>query len=236
MLEIRMAAAKTNKYAVREGGDTVEAVERPRGGISVVMADGQGSGRAAKVISNMVTSKAITMLKEGARDGAAARATHDYLYAFRHGQVSATLNILTADLATRSIVISRNSHCPALVLNNGEMAVIDDPSVPIGVHARTKPSIKELEALPGLRVIVFTDGIMHAGRRFGCQIDLQATILDRAVDRSLDCERLARELLETAIALDQGRPEDDMSIVVMAVVESGEEEAIREMAIRIPLV
>ncbi|MCL5256853.1 MAG: serine/threonine-protein phosphatase [Chloroflexi bacterium] len=235
MLEIRVAAAKANRYAVQEGGDTIEVIERPRGGISVVMADGQGSGRAAKVISNMVTSKAITMLKEGARDGAAARATHDYLHAFRHGQVSATLNLLSADLSTKSIVVSRNSHCPALVLHEGQIATIDDPSDPIGIHHRTKPAITELEAQRGLCVIVFTDGIMHAGRSYGRQIDLPASILDLVAKDSPDCEGLAKELLKLAIALDQGRPADDMSIVVMAVVESGEEDTIREMSVRIPL-
>ncbi len=42
-LKIDVAVAKTNKYASRESGDTVEIVERPGGGISVILADGQGS-------------------------------------------------------------------------------------------------------------------------------------------------------------------------------------------------
>ena len=50
-LKIDVAVVKTNKYASRESGDTVEIVERPGGGISVIMADGQGSGRAAKTLS-----------------------------------------------------------------------------------------------------------------------------------------------------------------------------------------
>ncbi|MCB0097143.1 MAG: hypothetical protein KDE46_15545, partial [Caldilineaceae bacterium] len=69
-LEIQIAVAKVNKYATSESGDTVEVVERPRGGMSIVMADGQRSGRSAKAISNIVVRKAIALLAEGVRDGA----------------------------------------------------------------------------------------------------------------------------------------------------------------------
>ena len=78
-LELQVGVAKVSKYAVSESGDTLEVTERPHGGLSLVLADGQQSGRAAKVISSLVARKAITLLAEGVRDGAAARATHDYL-------------------------------------------------------------------------------------------------------------------------------------------------------------
>src|SRR5437762_2618786 len=115
MLDIQLAVAKTNKYASRESGDTIEVVERPHGGFSIVLADGQGSGRAAKNLSHLVTNKAISLIKDGARDGAVARSVHDYLYAYRGGKVSATLVIVTVDLSTNSLVLSRNSHCPILL-------------------------------------------------------------------------------------------------------------------------
>ena len=61
-LDIQVAAAKTAKYATSESGDTLEIVERPRGGLSLVLADGQRSGKAAKAISNIVARKAIALL------------------------------------------------------------------------------------------------------------------------------------------------------------------------------
>src|SRR4051812_27831511 len=116
MLDIQIAAAKTNKYASRESGDTVEVVERPGGGFTAVLADGQGSGRAAKTISQLVSARAVALLKDGARDGSVARAVHDALYTQRGGQVSAELTLLSVDLASRTVVLTRNSHCPALII------------------------------------------------------------------------------------------------------------------------
>jgi hypothetical protein len=73
-MEVQIAVAKVNKYASSESGDTLEVVERPKGGLSVVLADGQTSGRGAKAVSMMVVRKVISLLAEGVRDGAAARA------------------------------------------------------------------------------------------------------------------------------------------------------------------
>ncbi len=120
-MELNIAAAKVNKYAVSESGDTLEVVERPGGGISVVLADGQRSGLHAKRISSMVVRKVISLLAEGVRDGAAARAASDYLFHQRGGKVMATLNILSADLSTESLVITRNNPAPVYIFTNGEL-------------------------------------------------------------------------------------------------------------------
>jgi hypothetical protein len=112
-MELTVGVAKVSKWAVRESGDTLEVIERPHGGLSLVLADGQGSGQAAKDLSNLVAKKAIGLLADGVRDGAVARAVHDFLFHYRHGQVSATLNIVSADLVSRTLVVSRNNPCPA---------------------------------------------------------------------------------------------------------------------------
>ena len=57
-LTLELAVAKVGKYATNESGDTVEVVERPHGGLSVVIVDGQRSGKSAKAISNIVARKA----------------------------------------------------------------------------------------------------------------------------------------------------------------------------------
>ena len=63
-MEVQVAAAKVGKYATSESGDTLEMIERPLGGVSFVLADGQSSGRGAKRISNLAARKAISLLAE----------------------------------------------------------------------------------------------------------------------------------------------------------------------------
>jgi serine phosphatase RsbU (regulator of sigma subunit) len=160
-LEVQTAIVKVNKYAVSESGDTVEVVERPHGGLSVVVVDGQRSGKSAKAISNIVVRKAISLLADGVRDGAVARATHDYLRTERGGRVSAELSIVSVDLVTNTLVISRNARCPVLLRINDALRWLDEPAEAVGIYRHTKPSITELALTPLTTVIVFTDGILN---------------------------------------------------------------------------
>jgi len=235
MLEVQVAAAKVGKWATRESGDTLEMVERPHGGLSFVLADGQHSGRAAKRISNVVARKAISLLAEGVRDGAVARAAHDYLYTYRGGKVSATLNIVSVDLLTHTLVLSRNSPCPMLVVRPGEpIRVLDAPSRPVGIYRGTKPVITELPLEAGTTVVVYTDGLETAGQRYGEPMDVVGA-LQALLDQGADAQAIADGLLAQAVALDRGRPADDISVLVLQIVpRQGEDEA-RRLTVRLPL-
>ncbi len=238
-LELQVAVAKVAKYAVSESGDTVEVIERPHGGLSMVLVDGQRSGKSAKAISNIVTRKAVSLLADGVRDGATARAAHDYLRTMRGGQVLATLNIVSVDLGTRTIVISRNSHCPVIVLHGEENRVqlLDAPSRPIGVHRSTRPVITELPIRPGLQIVVFTDGILSAGQRYGQDLDAVEFVREQSgrCDGQNCARMLADGLLGRAVELDQGRPSDDISVVVFSVVAQERPDGVRRMSVRFPI-
>jgi serine phosphatase RsbU (regulator of sigma subunit) len=238
-LEIQVAVAKVSKYAVSESGDTVELIERPHGGLSLVLVDGQRSGRSAKAISNSVARKAVSLLADGVRDGAAARAAHDYLRTLRAGQVSATLNILSADLVTRTVVLSRNSHCPIVVVHGPELELrlLDDPSEAIGIHPRTRPVITELPIEAGLHVVVFTDGVLTAGERYGEQMDVPAFVREALGDHCGDgcAQALADGLLARAVELERGRPGDDVSVVVVSVVQRQAADEVRRVSVRFPI-
>lgn len=238
-LELQVAVAKVSKYAVSESGDTVELIERPHGGLSLVLVDGQRSGKSAKAISNIVARKAVSLLADGVRDGAAARAAHDYLRTLRGGQVSATLNIVSVDLGTRTIVISRNSHCPVLVMQvgTGDLRVLDEPSQAIGIHSRTRPVITEIPIVQDLHVVVYTDGVLSAGERYGQRLDAPTFLQEQfSLCSSESCARsVADALLARSVELDRGRPGDDVSVLVVSVVARHQPDDIRRLSVRFPI-
>jgi len=232
--EIQIAVAKTHKYASRESGDTVELVERPAGGLSVVLVDGQGKGQAAKTLSLLVSAKAVALLKDGARDGAVARVVHDYLHTFRQGRVSATLEILSVDLVTRTVVSSRNSATPILIRQGEEYELRPSRSESIGIRRHTKPAIDEFAAEPGLRVALFSDGIIHAGDRYGQPFDPLAFARERLVG-PLTAQALVDAILAEALAADRGRAEDDMTAVTLTLGPRGEYPPVRRLEMVVPL-
>lgn len=233
-MEVRIAAAKTHKYAVSESGDSLEVTERPKGGISVILADGQGSGRSARLNSCAVTARCVSLISDGARDGAVARAVNDVLFASRGGKVSAELLIVSVDLASNELLISRNSACPVLVMTNGQVAALPGESGPIGVHEQTKPLIDALPLSADTTIVGFSDGIWLAGRYLGQQWGLRE--LEQLLRADGGSPRLLVDnILGEALARDQGRPRDDMSVFALTVQPREGQDKIRTLDLNFPI-
>jgi serine phosphatase RsbU (regulator of sigma subunit) len=233
-MEVQIAVAKTNKYAVSESGDTFEVVERPNGGLSVVLSDGQTSGRGAKAVSNMVVRKVISLLAEGVRDGAAARAASDYLYTEKNGKVSATLNIFSIDFVTKTLVISRNNPTPVFLSDQEKLTTLSGVSQVIGTNRNIRPAISEVPIVNCLTAVMLTDGLYAAGDRFGKQMDIRTELESLLEDEDPSSQYIADTLLNQAIRLDDGRPNDDMSIVVLRVSGRSTDD-IRRMLVSLPV-
>jgi serine phosphatase RsbU (regulator of sigma subunit) len=233
-MEVQIAISKIKKYATSSSGDTAEVIERPNGGMSVVLADGQSSGKGAKWVSSLVVRKVIQFLADGVRDGAAARAASDALFTERGGRVSATLNILSADLQTGTLVITRNNPSPVVISYNDQIKMLTEDSSSVGLKRDTRPMISEIPLEPGLSVVVFTDGLVHAGSYFGDSMDIGTCVKVELEGENPSPSHIADSLINHALKLDRGMPKDDISIVVMRVVNSGND-MIRRMSVQLPV-
>lgn len=233
-MEVQIAAAKVNKYASAESGDTLEAVERPNGGLSVVLADGQTSGRGAKAVSMMVVRKVIGLLAEGVRDGAAARAASDALYTEKQGKVICTLNIVSVDLHSSTIVLTRNNPASIFVGRGDQTDCLSGESIPLGTSRDVRPVITEIEIETGLTIVIYTDGLTHAGERRGQPMDVCEVARSLLEEQDSTPQELADGLLEYAVKLDDNRPADDVSVLVLKVVPRLGDD-VRRMGIRLPI-
>jgi len=233
-MEVQIAVAKINKYASPESGDTLEVTERPNGGLSVVLADGQTSGRGAKAVSMLVVRKVISLLAEGVRDGAAARAASDALYTEKSGKVSCTLNIASIDLESNTVVLSRNNPSPIFICREDQVDCIDAESSPLGIRRDIRPIITEVEVEPGLTIVMYTDGLTHAGKRRGRPMDVCNAIQAMLEDQDPSPQELADALLAHAVNLDESHPADDISVVVLKVTTKNGDD-VRRMSVRLPI-
>jgi serine phosphatase RsbU (regulator of sigma subunit) len=119
-----------------------------------------------------------------------------------------------------------------------EICAFDDESNPIGLYRDTRPLISEVPLEPGLIVVLFTDGLVHAGSRTGEYLDIK-TFLQSLIDDDVDEEEtnpqdIADSLLAHAVQLDQGRPVDDITVVAISVT-SRMSDSVRRMSVHLPL-
>jgi len=232
-VQVQIAINKTNKFGQSQGGDTAEIVERPRGGISLVLVDGQGSGQGAKRISSLVVNKAVTMIGDGARDGAVARAVHDYLYTMRHGKVSATLTILSVDTTSGILLITRNCNTPVIIsYPGGAVQILDKTVPPIGVHPLLRPDIQQVELKENIRVAAFTDGIFNAGSEESGVLTFLKTGLQKG---EISLQQLGQELFKKALDLEKKRPRDDMTLALLGLEPGPEDHKARSFFLSLPL-
>ncbi len=212
-MQVNIAINKISKFGKSDGGDTVEVVERPRGGISIVLSDGQGSGAGAKRISSLVVSKAVSLIGDGTRDGAVARAVHDYLFTLRYGKVSATLSIVSIDQGSGTLVISRNSDTPVIVAGMEQGTIIlEDESPNIGIKNMIRPDINQFSLISGIRVALFSDGLLQAGGNSANIIHWLKRILE---EKESLLQEKGEKIFAEVLQLEKLKPRDDITLSLL---------------------
>jgi len=234
-MKFTVAVVKTSKYAVSTSGDSAEVVERPLGGLSALVVDGQGSGTSAKILSTALAGRASGLINDGIRDGAVARAVHDWLFAQKHGRVSATLSIISFATDTNTLVITQSGNCPVYVFSPRMFQSFDSPTDPLGFYHFSRPQVNQVDLEPGLLAVTFSDGVMHAGRRQGETLDSKAWYakIGKLYNSGIAPGIMAENILQDALSLDQNRPNDDMTVVVMAILDSPVD-GIRRLQVEFP--
>jgi serine phosphatase RsbU (regulator of sigma subunit) len=182
----------------------------------------------------MVVRKVIGLLAEGVRDGAAARAASDALFTDKQGKVISTLNIASLDLSSGTIVLTRNNPSPIFVCRGEQIDSIEEESIPLGTSRNVRPLITEIGIEPGLIIVIYTDGLTHAGKRRGMPMDVGATIRSILEDQDPGPQALADALLAAAVSLDENRPADDISVLVLKVTARVGDD-VRRMSVRLPI-
>lgn len=233
-MEIKIAIVKIDKHGSNNSGDTVEMIERPNGGISIVMADGQIHQRSSKAISTLVSHRVVDQISEGMRDGASIRTAASQIYTDYHGSIAANLWVISADLQTNTIIVSRNNPFPVFLISEETVDCLISESEPLGSRLDVSPTIIELPIKPEMTIVAFSDGVLYAGRNNQQSMDICTTIEAFVEEQEPTAKEIAEFLLNRAIRLDDGKPQDDMSIIVLQ-VSSRPSDTIRRMSISLPL-
>ena len=233
-MELIIAVAKRNKFISQGSGDTVEVIERPYGGLSVVLADGNLNGFSQKSISTEVVHKVINCISERLNDGTSVSNTSNYLFAKYSGKATSELNILSYDLNSNTIVVSRNSASPVVIVTDERVSYLSSERVVIGSSSHCKASITEFAITPGTSIIMLSDGIINAGKVNGLEFNLNALITSLFEDQEPSAREIVDFLLSQAARMDQDQPEDDMCVVTMQIIAS-DSEPIRRIEVKLPI-
>ncbi len=216
-MEIQAAIAKIDRYSSDEEGNKVEIIERPNGGISIVMAEGKLSGSRSKGVTMKAVHAMLNLIAEGVPDGASSRVVLQRIRDEHRERAEVNISIISCDLLSKTIVITKNNPVPVLIYEGGESRFLpleEDPE-----SHRYDPVVYQFEFQLGQTFILITEGVQNAGVYNENKIDL-LTALGSIYDDDSDevsVQDVADNLLKQAIGHDSGRPRDDMTVVVLKV-------------------
>jgi hypothetical protein len=233
-MEIEVAISKISKLGNAESGDTIEIVERPNGGLSIVMAEVVSQVLDKKAISSAIVRKVIAWIGEGIRDGAAARAASDFLFTEHKGQLSACLNIISFDRQTDTIVVTRNNPTPVFIYQEDDLNCLSGQSQCIGTSMNIRPVISEIPLIPNTLLVLYSTGIEHSEKNMEKDFDICMLIRSLLEDQEPTADEIANTLLTDSIRMHQNSPKEDMSVVA-ALITHKEESRIRKMSVNYPL-
>lgn len=233
-MEIQIAIAKIDKFASTKSGDTVEIIERLNKGISVILADGKLNGQGSKSISTIIVHKIISQITEGIPDGAAAVNASRFIYREYNGKASAGLNIISCDMDTDTILLTRCSAVPVALYRDGKVNCFISDVKALGDREEVQPSIYQIPLESDTSIILITDGVFNAGANLNQSLDFCTTLDALFEEQEPTAREIAEFMLNQAISLDQGQPADDMSVVVLQTNREARD-GIKHITVRMPI-
>jgi len=111
---------------------------------------------------------------------------------------------------------------------------INIQSIPLGTSRDVRPSITELAIATGLIIVIYTDGLVHAGARRGQPMNTAEVLRSILEDQEPNPQEIADTLLAHAVTLDDNRPADDVSVLVIKVAPRNGDN-VRRMTVRLPI-
>ena len=207
-MELQAAISKADRYSSAEQGDKVEVIERPRGGLSIIMAEGKLSGRRSRSIAMKAVHSILNLIATGLHDGAASRIVLTNIFEEHKGKAQINLHIISCDLESQSIVITKNNAIPVVTVFEGRADYL-----PFDVTNESEPcdcpSVYQFEIEEGRDFILVTDGVLQAGAQHEQPLDLRLLVESLFEEDSADGLGAARRELSQLLELRQPRSVDE---------------------------
>lgn len=214
---VETSANSLKKYGEELCGDKAEII-RNNEGLTVVLADGLGSGVKANILASLTSKIAATMLSEGADIAEVVETVASTLPVCREREIAySTFSILKIDNNGIARLVEFDNP-EAILLRDGKEVALDKQT--LNVYGKI---IKEsvFHMAPGDVCVLFSDGAVHAGvskiLNFGWQRQNIVEYMSDYYKSDMPARLFTSQLLSACNALYMEQPGDDTTVVTVKV-------------------
>ena len=189
-------------------GDSLEFTTVSAGERYVLLSDGMGSGRRARLDSGMTVSLAGRLLRSGVSMPTAQRVINSVMQSKDWEESFATLDLLRLDLFSGRAEFLKSGAAPAYLCRDGSMVRIASDSYPVGIFASADPDIASVKLFSGDLLLLATDGAPEEALEEAARLSVESPDMkagDIARLTGLRCRELA------------GARPDDMTVAIVKI-------------------
>lgn len=203
--------SQRTKNGSKISGDTYSVVKLDGHKLLFVISDGMGSGEKAEATSELSISLVENFYKAGF-DNDLILSTVNKLLNLHKEEIFSALDICIVDEKNGLADFIKMASPKSFVLNENECRVIESGALPIGIVDEGRPLIKKNVLSVQDFVILLSDGISDS---FGDDEALKNCIMSI---KTKNPQEFADELVERALACNNGYAVDDMTVIVVKIL------------------
>lgn len=149
------SACNNNDYC----GDTVERIWLSPSRYMVILSDGMGTGKRARLDSAFATSIISKLVVAGVSPETALKMLNSIMRVKGWDESFATIDLALIDLCTGKVKFVKSGASPSFILRDGNLIKIEGEAFPIGIIPKISPYISSYKLFENDRIILTSDGV-----------------------------------------------------------------------------
>ena len=194
-------------------GDTCQVQRCDGGRLLMMLSDGMGHGQLAKEQSQKTLELLELMLEAGYSRAQAITAVNGVMLGAQGEDSFSTVDICDVDLWTGDVYSEKLGACPSWVVRGNHFKKLEGSSLPLGIMEQAVPTAVQYRLHSGDILIMMSDGVTD--------LFAEDEQIKHLLSESLfiQPQRMADAILRNALLLSEGKPKDDMSVMVMLLMD-----------------
>lgn len=215
LLEIRTGSFQASCSDREYSGDTLDMVSLSTNERYIILSDGMGTGKRAKLDSMFAVNLVSRLLKAGVSLSTAHRLINSILRVKGWEESFATLDLLRLDLCGGTAEFLKSGACFSYLFRDESVKAIGGQAFPAGILPDCIPDISDVKIFNGDYIVMTSDGVDENTVRNGIGLIRK--------NPDIDPQTLAQKIGEAAMEISKGRKRDDISIIIVKVESKNKE-------------
>lgn len=194
-------------------GDTMCAKRCEGGRLLMMLCDGMGHGEAAHRQSEKTQELLLLLLQAGYTRHQAITAVNGMMLGTQDSDRFSTVDLVDVDLWTGEVFGEKLGACASWVVRGSHMKKVEGSSLPLGILEEASPTAVQYRLHSGDILILMSDGVADA---FAGETELKKALEDSLF---IQPQRMADAILRNALLAGGGTPRDDMSVMVLLLMD-----------------